>query len=143
MSCPPVNAPRVWARSRLPLGVTGAFARPPAHPALDFSDARVSRAASHPRRPSVPLSRSTCSQRPGEVTVVWATSEALPDVDVAVTEGRVEREDERNVPTPPRAAARSTTAYTAQICLGESMNVDPVMGAERRARPRRGARARR
>ena len=116
-----------------PLGVTGAFARPPAHPALDFSDARVSRRGlASAASVGAPEQVHLLPAGPGEVTVVWATSEALPDVDVAVTYRRVEREDERNGPDASARAARvSTTAYTAQICLGESMNVDPVMGEER------------
>ena len=115
-----------------PLG-SPARSRAPAHPALDFSDARVSRRGlASAASVGAPEQVHLLPAGPGEVTVVWATSEALPDVDVAVTYRRVEREDERNGPDASARAARvSTTAYTAQICLGESMNVDPVMGEER------------
>ena len=48
--------------------------------------------------------------------MVWATSEALPDVDAAVTYRRVERDDERSGPAASARVARvSTTAYTAQF----------------------------
>ena len=89
-----------------PLGVTGAFARSPAHPALDFSDARVSRRGlASAASVGAPEQVHLLPAGPGEVTVVWATSEALPDVDVAVTYRRVEREDERNGPDAARARA--------------------------------------
>ena len=129
MSCPPVNAPRVWARSRLPWG-SPARSRAPAHPALDFSDARVSRrglasAASVGAPEQVHLLPG-----PGEVTVVWATSRRCPTStrpSPTAASNANERKRSRRLPR----AALSTTAYTAQICLGESMNVDPVMGEER------------
>lgn len=113
-------------------GVTSAFQRPPAHPALDLADARV-----RPARPRGRALRASDSfdapeqvhllpGGPNEMVVVWASA-SVADVDAVVryaSEESLVQDRRRSF----RTAAVHTTAYTAQLCLGESMSVDPAMG---------------
>jgi hypothetical protein len=137
-------APDTHARSETG-GITSAFRRPPAHPALDLADARVRRA--RPRRRALSETASILDDVPeqvhlipggaNEMVVVWATSH-VSDTEATVSYA-IEDEDEKDgagetdfdhlESRPSHAtAAITTTAYTAQICLGESMSIDPVMG---------------
>ena len=111
-------------------GVTSAFQRPPAHPALDLADARV-----RPARPRGRALRASDSfdapeqvhllpGGPNEMVVVWASA-SVADVDAVV---RYASEESLSRRRSFRTAAVHTTAYTAQLCLGESMSVDPAMG---------------
>ena len=120
-------------------GVTSAFQRPPAHPALDLADARVRRVRPRGRALREDATLDAPEQvhllpgGPNEMVVVWASA-SVSDVDAVV---RYAMEDgdgssfaAADLERRPsfRTAEVHTTAYTAQLCLGESMSVDPAMG---------------
>ena len=133
-------------------GVTSAFRRPAAHPALDMSDARVSHV---PRgrgdRRKLDESGSATDRPVGaneqvhlipgganEMVVVWATrgyAEFDFFVDDDATVAYTEHGDAKSTTVSKKKTRTSTkhapiahTAYTAQTCLGESASIDPTMG---------------
>ena len=121
-------------------GVTSVFHRPPAHPALDLSDARVSRRSRPNQRvlretsatatePDTPEQVHLIPYGPNAIVVVWATelSSTSGVVDPDATVAYVPQTSSGSK-TSTKYAYIATTAYTAQMCLGESMSVDPVMG---------------
>ena len=119
-------------------GVTSAFQRPPAHPALDLADARVRRVRPRGRALREDATLDAPEQvhllpgGPNEMVVVWASA-SVSDVDAVVRyalEDGDESSSAANLERRPsfRTAEVHTTAYTAQLCLGESMSVDPAMG---------------
>jgi hypothetical protein len=140
------------SRSHLTGGVTRAFERPPAHPALDFADARLV-APSTPGRAAAAALTSTDTSNdndngadesipeqvhllprgPGEIAVVWATAHAV-DPAAVVRYGRVKSDpsssssDDDDEGAMTLEASIASTAYTAQICLGEPNNIAAEMG---------------
>ena len=118
-------------------GVTSAFERPPPHPALDLSDARLRRARPRGRalleaEPfDAPEQVHLLPGGPNEMVVVWASA-SVADVDAVVryAEEGGDANDDADLARRRsfRTAEVHTTAYTAQLCLGESMSVDPAMG---------------
>ena len=112
-------------------GISSAFTRPPAHPALDLTDPRLSR-----RRLSEESEGGDLAPQPeqvhllpagpGAMHVVWATRSALDDGHVVKYHKHVEGEDETSVKW--EEATFTSTAYTAQICLAEGQSVSPTMG---------------
>ena len=144
------------SRSHLTGGVTRAFERPPAHPALDFADVRLAGSSTPGKTAaaaalistntdtddvadeSIPEQVHLLPRGPGEIAVVWATAHAVEPAAV-VRYGRVksapssssddddeDNDDDEGAMT--LEAAIASTAYTAQICLGEPNNIAAVMG---------------
>ena len=99
-------------------GISSAFTRPPAHPALDLTDPRLSR-----RRLSEESEGGDLAPQPeqvhllpagpGAMHVVWATRSALDDGHVVKYHKHVEGEDETSVKW--EEATFTSTAYTLSL----------------------------
>ena len=83
--------------------------------------------------PNAPEQIHLAPRAPGVVTIVWASAAAL-DRDAVVRFVRVDvdaDDDARDAALAApaaHAAAITSSAYTAQICLGEPNDVDAVLG---------------
>jgi len=114
-------------------GVTSEFARPDAHPAVDLNDPSVASPYARGADPNAPEQIHLAPRAPGVVTIVWASAAAL-DRDAVVRFVRVDvdaDDDARDAALAApaaHAAAITSSAYTAQICLGEPNDVDAVLG---------------
>ena len=112
------------------VGISSAFSRPPAHPALDLTDPRLSRRGLSEDAAgdlsSQPEQVHLLPAGPGAMHVVWATRSALDVFVVLDHVAVVEGEDETTVKW--EEATFTSTAYTAQICLAEGQSVSPTMG---------------
>lgn len=112
------------------VGISSAFSRPPAHPALDLTDPRLSRRGLSEDAAgdlsSQPEQVHLLPAGPGAMHVVWATRSALDDGAVVKYHKHVDGEDETAVKWAE--ATFTSTAYTAQICLAEGQSVSPTMG---------------
>ena len=99
------------------VGISSAFSRPPAHPALDLTDPRLSRRGLSEDAAgdlsSQPEQVHLLPAGPGAMHVVWATRSALDDGAVVKYHKHVDGEDETAVKWAE--ATFTSTAYTAPV----------------------------